>query len=74
MKAKAGDWYVVQGRTSGRPERRGMIIRTHGVNGAAPFDVRWLDNGYVETVSPDSDAVIVTAAEQVAADHHTDGQ
>lgn len=69
MKARAGDWYVMQGRTSGQPERRGMVIRAHGVNGAPPFDIRWLDNGDVETVVPSSDAVIVTAAEQVAADH-----
>ncbi len=69
MKAKAGDWYVVQGRTSGRSERRGMVIRAHGVNGAPPYDVRWADNGEVETAYPDSDVVIVTAAEQVAADY-----
>lgn len=69
MKAKTGDWYVVQGWDSGQPERRGMIIVAHGVNGAPPYDIRWLDNGDVETVYPDSEAVIVTAAEQAAADH-----
>jgi hypothetical protein len=51
-----------------------MIIRAHGVNGAPPFDIRWLDNGEVETVIPSSDAVVVTAAEQAAADHVDDGQ
>jgi hypothetical protein len=70
MKAKTGDWYVPQGWDSGQPERRGMIIAAHGVNGAPPYDVRWLDNGDVETVNPDPEAVIVTAAEQAAAEHH----
>jgi hypothetical protein len=30
--------------------------------------VRWLDNGHVATVYPGPDAVVVTAAEQRAAD------
>ena len=51
-----------------------MIVKAHGVNGATPFDVRSLDDGEVETVAPDSDALIGTAAEQAAADHADDGQ
>ena len=68
MKAKVGDWYVLKGRTVEQSDRRGLITEVHGVNGAPPYVVLWLDTGHVATVIPGSDAIIVTAAEQEAAD------
>ncbi len=68
MKAKVGDWFVLKGRTVEQSDRRGLITEVHGVNGAPPYVVRWLDSGHVATVIPGPDAIVVTAAEQEAAD------
>lgn len=68
MKAKAGDWLVMKGRTIGRSEQRGLITEAHRDDGSPPYVVHWLDSGHVATVYPGPDAVIVTAAEQRAAD------
>ena len=59
MKAKIGDWFVLKGRTVELSDRRGLITEVHGVNGAPPYVVRWLDTGHVATVVPGPDAIIV---------------
>jgi hypothetical protein len=74
MKARAGDWYVLKGRTVEQSDRRGLITEVHGVNGAPPYVVRWLDTGHVATVIPGPDAIIVTATEQEAADRRARSQ
>jgi hypothetical protein len=74
MKAKVGDWFVLKGRTVEQSDRRGLITEVHGVNGAPPYVVRWLDTGHVATVVPGSDAIVVTAAEQEAADERVRSQ
>jgi hypothetical protein len=68
MKANVGDWLVLKGRTVEQSDRRGLITEVHGVKGAPPYVVRWLDSGHVVTVIPGTDAIVVTAAEQEAAD------
>ena len=68
MKADVGDWLVMKGLTTDRPERRGFITEVHSDDGSPPYVVRWLDNDHVATVFPGPDAIIVTAAEQHAAD------
>jgi hypothetical protein len=68
MKGKVGDWYVLKGRTVEQSDRRGLITEVHGVDGAPPYVVRWLDTGHVATVIPGPDAIVVTATEQEAAD------
>jgi hypothetical protein len=68
MKAKVGDWLVMKGFTIDQPEQRGLIVEVRSVNGAPPYGVRWLDSDHVATVFPGPNAVIVTAAEQRAAD------
>lgn len=74
MKAEVGDWLVAKGLTVDHPERRGLITEVHSDDGSPPYVVRWLDNEHTATVFPGPDAVIVTAAEQRAADerayHH----
>ncbi len=68
MKAKAGDWLVIKGATIDRPDQRGLISEVHSSDGSPPYVVRWLENDHVATIYPGSDAVVVTAAEQKAAD------
>jgi Domain of unknown function (DUF1918) len=68
MKAQAGDWLVIKGAHVDQADQRGLITEVHGADGAPPYVVRWLATGHVATVIPGPDAVVVTAAEQKAAD------
>ncbi len=68
MKAKVGDWLVFKGATVDRPDQRGLITEVHSTDGSPPYVVRWLENDHVATVFPGSDAIVVTADEQEAAD------
>jgi Domain of unknown function (DUF1918) len=68
MKAKVGDWLVIKGGTVGRRDTRGLITEVHSPEGEPPFGVRWLDTDERTTVFPGPDAIVVTAAEQQAAD------
>lgn len=68
MKAKVGDWLVIKGTTVDRHDQRGLITEVHSDDGSPPYVVRWLDTDHLATVFPGPDAVVVTAAEQIAAD------
>jgi hypothetical protein len=68
MKAKVGDWLVINGRTIGRSGQRGLITAVRSPDGEPPYRVRWLTTGEESTVFPGPDAIVVTAAEQKAAD------
>lgn len=68
MKAQVGDWLVVKGTTVDRPEQRGLITEVHSSDGSPPYVVRWMGTDHVATVFPGPDAIVVTAAEQRAAD------
>lgn len=68
MKAKVGDWLVIKGTAIDQPDHRGLITEVHSPEGAPPYVVRWLETDRVATVFPGPDAVVVTAAEQQAAD------
>ncbi|OBG67122.1 MULTISPECIES: DUF1918 domain-containing protein [unclassified Mycobacterium] len=68
MIADAGDWLVIKSATIGRPDLRGLITSVHSPDGAPPYRVRWLATGDETTVFPGPDAIVVTAAEQQAAD------
>ena len=68
MKAKVGDWLVIKGRTLGQPGVRGLITAVRSPDGEPPYRVRWLATGEESTVFPGPDAIVVTAAEQKAAD------
>jgi Domain of unknown function (DUF1918) len=68
MKANVGDWLVVKGRTNEQSEHRGKITEVHGTDGTPPYMVRWLDTGHEALVFPGPDAIVVTPAEQEAAD------
>lgn len=68
MKAKVGDWLVVKGTTIDESDQRGLITEVHSADGSPPYVVRWLATDHVSTIFPGSDAVVVTATEQAAAD------
>jgi uncharacterized protein DUF1918 len=68
MRAKVGDWLVIKGTTINQPGERGLITEVHSPDGSPPYVVRWLDSDHLATVFPGTDAVVVTAAEQAAAD------
>ena len=68
MKAKVGDWLVVKGTTVERSDQRGEITEVRSDDGSPPYVVRWFATGHVATVYPGPDAVVVTQAEQEAAD------
>jgi hypothetical protein len=68
VKAKVGDWLVVKGTTVEQHEHRGEITEVHSADGSPPYVVRWFDSDHVTTVYPGPDAVVVTQAEQEAAD------
>lgn len=68
MFADAGDWLVIKSGTIGRPDLRGLITSVRSPNGEPPYRVRWLATGEEATIFPGPDAIVVTAAEQKAAD------
>ena len=72
MKAEVGDWLVIKGFTIDQPDQRGLITEVHSADGSPPYVVRWLDTDHVATVFPGPDAIIVTAAEQRAADERAE--
>ena len=74
MKAKVGDWLVIKGTTIDQPDVRGLITEVHSADGSPPYVVHWLDTDHVATVFPGPDAVVVTAAEQQAAEEKAQGR
>jgi hypothetical protein len=68
MKANVGDWLVCKGTTVERSDHRGLIIEVRSADGSPPFVVRWEGSDHVATVYPGPDAIVVTQAEQDAAD------
>jgi hypothetical protein len=68
MKAKVGDFLEVKGTTVEQHDQRGLITEVRSADGSPPYVVRWLHSDHVATVYPGPDAVVITAAEQEAAD------
>lgn len=68
MRAQPGDWLVVKGPTVGRTGQRGRILEVSSPDGLPPYVVQWTYDDHVSTVVPGADSVIVTEAEQTAAD------
>lgn len=68
MKANVGDWLVIKSGSIGQPDLRGLITAVRSPSGEPPYQVRWLATGEEATVYPGPDAIVVTAAEQKAAD------
>ena len=70
MKAKVGDFLVIKGTTVEQHDQRGVITEVRSADGSPPYVVRWA-NDHISTVYPGPDALVVTAAEQEAADART---
>ena len=68
MKAKVGDWLVIKGTTVEQANQRGEITEVRSADGSPPYVVRWLRTDHVATIYPGPDALIVSQAEQEAAD------
>jgi hypothetical protein len=68
MEAKVGDFLVVKGTTVEMSDQRGVITEVRSADGSPPYVVRWLSTDHIATVYPGPDAVVVTPAEQEAAD------
>ena len=61
MRAKKGDWLVVESAVVDRPTRRGIVLEVEGTDGTPPFLVRWEDNGHEGLVFPGPDAHVAAA-------------
>jgi hypothetical protein len=68
MKAKVGDFLVVKGTTVEQSDQCGEITEIRSADGSPPYVVRWLASRQVATVYPGPDAIVLTPAEQEAAD------
>jgi Domain of unknown function (DUF1918) len=68
MKANVGDWLVIKSGAVGHRDLRGLITSVHSADGEPPYGIRWLDTGEGAIVFPGPDAIVVTHAEQEAAD------
>lgn len=72
MRASPGDWIVVHGGAVGSADRRCLVLEVWGADGAPPYRVRWTSNDRVSVFIPGPDAVVVTEAQQHAADVEQD--
>ena len=68
MHAKPGDWLLIKGPRVGAPDQRGRIEEVRSTDGTPPYVVRWTADDHVSTVFPGPDAVVLTAAEEEAAE------
>jgi hypothetical protein len=68
MNAKVGDWLVMKGTAVGQHDQRGLITEVRNSDGSPPYLIHWLESDHLATVFPGADAIVVTAAEQRAAD------
>ena len=68
MRANVGDFLVIKGTTVEQTDQCGEITEVRSADGAPPYVVRWLASGHVATVYPGADAIVLTPAEQEAAD------
>jgi len=61
MRAKAGDWLIVESAAIDRRSRRGLILEVSGTDGGPPYRVRWSDDNHEALVFPGPDAHVTPA-------------
>jgi len=61
MRAKTGDWLVVESAVVDRRSRRGLILEVSGPDGGPPYRVRWSDDQHEALVFPGPDAHVAPA-------------
>lgn len=59
MKASVGDRIVIHGHRVGESERDCEVLEVRGVDGGAPYLVRWGDAEHESLFFPGSDAEVV---------------
>lgn len=64
VKARVGDWVVVEGVTLGVPTRRGQVVEVRHPDGSPPYLVHWVDTGKQTLAFPGPDAHVMTAEEE----------
>lgn len=60
MKARSGDWLIVEAPVLEASRRQGLITDVVGADGAPPYRVHWLDTGHYALVYPGPDAHVET--------------
>jgi hypothetical protein len=63
MRAKPGDWLIVNSRGTGTHTRRGRIEEVRSADGAPPYLVHWSDTDTVALTFPGPDSYIVSPEE-----------
>ncbi|MCE5291963.1 MAG: DUF1918 domain-containing protein [Nocardiaceae bacterium] len=63
MKAKPGDWLIVESHSVGEHPRRALIEEVHSTDGTPPYVVRWTDSGHEVLMYPGPGAHVLTSEE-----------
>jgi hypothetical protein len=58
MQASVGDRILIHGHHIGEPDRDCEILEVRGVDGGAPYRVRWDDDGHDSVFFPGPDATV----------------
>ncbi|SDM35552.1 DUF1918 domain-containing protein, partial [Allokutzneria albata] len=66
MKAKVGDWIVVEGTRVGEPRREGVVVEVPHADGSPPYRVRWVDTDRATLLFPGPDARVQYAGAYTA--------
>jgi hypothetical protein len=74
MRAKQGDWLVVEGSRVDRHGVRGAIEEVLSTSGEPPYRVRWAHDDHVSIVFPGPDARVLTTEELESLDRTRAGQ
>jgi len=72
MKAKVGDWLLVERVHLGEPRRKGQIVELNHPDGTPPYLVRWTDTDETTLVFPGPDARVEPAEHHPASAHVRD--
>jgi len=70
MKARVGDWLVVESMSAEDHRRRGQITAVRSADGSPPYRVRWLDDGRETLFFPGPDAHVEAHPERDVKLHH----
>lgn len=52
MRARVGEWLVVEGEAPGAGRRQGEIVEVAHPDGSPPYRVHWVDDGRTSLVFP----------------------
>lgn len=58
MRAKVGDWLIIEGRKIDDRRRQGQILEVQHADGSPPYRVRWLEDDHESIVFPGPEARI----------------